>query len=198
MTAAAARHDATAAAVVPASSDTTWLAGLTARHRQFFDAPAPAGGIPLVHVMNYYDTYNGSFGVKDRDVNAVLTLYGSTTFMGLDDAMWAKYHLGGVVSEKDSAGKPVLVNPWRTAPVILGNAMPSASIEALQRRGARFILCNNALGIFSGIVARQHGLDPAAVYADMKGHLLPGVKLVPAMVIAVEQAHAAGLSYHRQ
>src|SRR5215218_8479284 len=59
-----------------------WLDGLKAKHRQFFDAPAPAGGIPLVHVMNYYDTYNKAFGVKDADIDAVLTFYGSKTSRG--------------------------------------------------------------------------------------------------------------------
>jgi hypothetical protein len=36
------------------------------------------------------------------------------------------------------------------------------------------------------------------VYEDLKANILPGVELVPAMVIAVEQAARAGLSYHRQ
>jgi hypothetical protein len=32
----------------------------------------------------------------------------------------------------------------------------------------------------------------------MKAHILPGVTLVPGMVIAVDQAQRAGISYHRQ
>ncbi len=47
-----------------------------------------------MHVMNYYDTYNKAFNVKDADIDAVLTFYGSTTFYGLNDAAWAKYKLG--------------------------------------------------------------------------------------------------------
>src|SRR5690349_18120048 len=35
-----------------------WLEGLKAKHKQFFDNPTPNGGVALVHVMNYYDTYN--------------------------------------------------------------------------------------------------------------------------------------------
>ena len=54
-----------------------WLDGLKAKHRQLFDSPSPAGGIRLVHVMNYYDTYNKAFGVKDADIDAVLTFYGA-------------------------------------------------------------------------------------------------------------------------
>ena len=63
-----------------------WLDGLKAPHRQFFDNPSPNGGIALVHVLNYYDTYNKAFGVIDANIDAVLTFYGATTFYGLSDA----------------------------------------------------------------------------------------------------------------
>ena len=53
--------------------------------------------------MNYYDTYNKAFGVKDADINAVLTFYGATTFYGLNDAAWAKYKLGEFLEANDPA-----------------------------------------------------------------------------------------------
>ena len=175
-----------------------WLKGLKAKHKQLFDSPAPAGGIPLVHVMNYYDTYNKAFGVKDADIDAVLTFYGATTFYGLNDAAWSKYALGEFLDVKDESGKPTAANPWRSAPVVLGMTLAPASIEALQKRGATMILCNNALQIFSGLLAQKRGLDAKVVYEDLKSNILPGVELIPGMVVAVEQAAKAGLSYHRQ
>jgi hypothetical protein len=176
-----------------------WLKGLTAKHRQFFDSPSPSGGIPLVHVMNYYDTYNKAFGVKDADIDAVLTFYGATTFYGLNDAAWAKYRLGEFLETNDPAtNQPATGNPWRVAPVILGMTLPAASLESLHKRGATLILCNNALQIFSGLLAAKRGLDARAVYEDLKANILPGVELIPGMVVAVEQAARAGLSYHRQ
>jgi hypothetical protein len=183
----------------PVEPSNRWLDGLKAKHRQFFDAPAPNGGIALVHVMNYYDTYNKAFGVKDTDIDAVLTFYGATTFYGLNDAMWAKYALGEFTDAIDPAtGKPATRNPWRAAPVVLGLTLPQASIEALHARGATLILCNNALTIFSGLLAAKRGLDPKVVYDDLNANILPGVDLGPGMVVAVEQAARAGLSYHRQ
>jgi hypothetical protein len=175
-----------------------WLRRIDAPNKMLFDAPAPAGGIPLVHVLNYYDTYNTAYGIADKDVDAVFTFYGSTTFHGLRDAMWSKYRLGEFLGEKDGNGTPFTANPWRTAPVIVGMTLPQASIEALQRRGATFLICNNALTIFSGLVAKARGLDPKAVYEDMKANILPDVTLVPGMVIAIDRAQQAGLSYHRQ
>ena len=182
----------------PREPSNRWLDGLTAKHKQFFDAPTANGGVPLVHIMNYYDTYNKAFGVKDADIDAVLTFYGATTFYGLNDAMWTKYQIGEFLETNDATtGKPATSNPWRAKPVILGMTLPQASIETLGKRGATFILCNNALQIFSGMLATKRGLDPKVVYDDMKENILPGVELVPGMVIAVEQAQRAGLSYHR-
>lgn len=175
-----------------------WLTGLNGKHKQLFDTPAPGNGVALVHVLNYYDTYNSAFKVQDRDVNGVLTFYGTTTFHGLKDGMWAKYRLGEFLGEKDAKGVAYTANPWRSMPTVMGTAMAAASVESLQKRGATFILCNNALTILSGMVAGARGLDAKTVYEDMKGNILPGVKLVPAMVIAIEQAQKAGFTYLRQ
>ena len=182
----------------PKEPSNKWLEGLTAKHKQFFDAPTANGGVPLVHVMNYYDTYNKAFNVKDADIDAVLTFYGATTFYGLNDAAWAKYQIGEFLETNDATGKPATANPWRAAPLVLGMTLPQASLESLHKRGATLILCNNALTIFSALLAQKRGLDPNAVYQDMKANILPEVDLVPGMVVAVEQAQRAGLSYHRQ
>ena len=182
----------------PKEPSNKWLDGLTSKHKQFFDAPTANGGVPLVHVMNYYDTYNKAFNVKDADIDAVLTFYGATTFYGLNDAAWAKYQIGEFLETNDATGKPATANPWRAAPVVLGMTLPQASLESLHKRGATLILCNNALTIFSALLAQKRGLDPNAVYQDMKANILPDVELVPGMVVAVEQAQRAGLSYHRQ
>jgi len=181
-----------------AAPEDAWLKKVTAKHKQLFDFPAVGGGIPLVHIMNYYDTWNKAYGVADTDIDAVGTFYGATTFFGLNDAVWAKYKLGEFLKENDASGAPATKNPWREAPVVLGMELRPASIESLQKRGATFILCNNALGIFAGLLAKARGLETDAVYADLKANILPGVELIPGMVVAIEQAHRAGLSYHRQ
>lgn len=193
---AAASSTATTTSAAPADR---WLKGLTGKHRQLFDSPAPGGGIMLIHMLNYYDTWVRDYGAKDSEINGVGTFYGTTTFYGVNDAMWAKYKIGEFLETNDAAtGKPATVNPWRANPNILGMALPQASVESLQKRGATFILCNNALGIFAGMLAKARGLNTDAVYADLKANILPGVELIPGMVVAIDQANAAGLSYHRQ
>jgi hypothetical protein len=184
-----------ARSVAPADA---WLKNSTAKHRQFVDAPTTGGGIPLVRMTEYHETLTKAYGAADKDINAIGTFYGATTFFGVNDAMWAKYRIGEFLGAKDATGTPATKNFWREAPVILGLELRPASIESLQKRGATFILCNNALGIFSGLLAKAGGLDADAVYADLKANTLPNVELIPGMVVAIEQARAAGLSYHRQ
>lgn len=183
----------------PQAAHDAWLDALRGRHRQLFDAPAPDGGIPLLHVLNYYDTYNRAYLVPDRDVNAILTFYGATTLYGLNDAMWKKYALGEFLKVTDArTGAAATTNPWHSAPQVLGSAMPQASIASLKRRGATFLLCNNALDQVAARVAQARGLAAAAVEADFEANALEGVTLVPAMVIAIEKAQARGIAYRRQ
>ncbi len=174
-----------------------WLMALDAENRMLFDTPASGGGVPLIHALNYMNSWNAA-GAGDDDIDAVVTFYGATTFHGLNDEMWAKYSLGEMMGEVDLSGAPSQVNPWRTAPTFDGAAVPPASIEALAGRGATFLMCNNALTYFAGKVASAHGLEAGEVYAEMKANILSEVTLVPAMVVAIDRAQQAGVSYHRQ
>lgn len=174
-----------------------WLEALDAPNRMLFDTPASGGGVPLIHALNYMNSWNAA-GAGDAQIDAVVALYGATTFHGLSDAAWAKYSLGEMMGEVDAAGAPAVANPWRVAPTFDGATVPPASIEALSGRGATFIMCNNALTYFAGKVAAAHGLEADAVYADLKANILPEVTLVPAMVVAIDRAQQAGVSYHRQ
>jgi intracellular sulfur oxidation DsrE/DsrF family protein len=175
-----------------------WLDGLRGTHRTLFDMPSFGGGLPMVHVLNYMNTYNTAYGARDADINVVGTFYGGTTLLAANDAMWAKYRLGELLDEKDPAGLHWTRNPWRTVVHAEGMALEPASIEALQRRGGLFIACNNALTFFYNIIAQARQLTPAAVGTDIRANLLPGVVVVPAMVIAIEKAQGRGLAYNRQ
>jgi intracellular sulfur oxidation DsrE/DsrF family protein len=71
-------------------------------------------------------------------------------------------------------------------------------IESLQKIGARFLLCANALGIWClELEARGKG-KASDIDKELRANLLPGVTIVPAMVIAIEKAQEAGIKYNRQ
>ena len=180
-----------------------WLTKLTGKYRQFFDAPGHDNALPLVHVLNYLNTLNAAYGVKDSEISTVFTLYGapaSTTLFAFNDAMWAKYKLGEILKFNDHKTKaPATRNVWRTDPEVAGLMVaPAASIEALQKRGTIFLLCNNALNIWAQLVAQANNSTQPAVLADLKANLLPGVIIVPGMVVAIQQAQDKGIAYNRQ
>jgi len=78
------------------------------------------------------------------------------------------------------------------------DAVPALGIENLQKMGTKFLLCNNAFGAWClELQARQKG-KADAIQKELAANVLPGVTIVPAMVIAIEKAQAAGIRYNRQ
>jgi intracellular sulfur oxidation DsrE/DsrF family protein len=187
----------------PASD--AWLDQLKGKHRQLFDAPDPDGGTVLRHVRNYLDTWREAYGVGERDVSVVVTLYARTTPLGLQDAMWAKYRLGAALSLTDSTTSAPLTRNYFAHPQPgdpVADGTPESSMESLQRRGVVFLLCNNALKRWSGRLEKQGlggvgGGTAAEIHADLTGHALPGVVIVPDVLIAMTKAHERGFSYAR-
>ena len=196
------------AAPAPAAGarpDDRWLDQLRGRRRMVFDMPQPAGGLPAIHVRNYLETYRTAYGLTYPDVNAVVGLYYLTTALAFTDPVWARYRLGAAAQVVDAdTGQPAERNvlwkprPGRDVLPIAGGPVPvpaDCAITELQRRGTRVLLCNNALAHWAATIAGATGQTPAAVRAELLAHLIPDVVVVPAMVIAYQQAQARGASY---
>jgi hypothetical protein len=186
-----------------APADDEWLKKLNGKYRQLFDSPGHGDGLPLVHVLNYHNTLNTAYNVKDSEINTVFTLYGalnSTMLFAFSDAMWAKYNMGAALKFNDhKTGQPATRNVWRSDPQVLGMMLaPPASIESLQKRGTLFLACNNALNLWAGLLAQANKVETPAVVADLKANMLPGVILVPGMVVSIQQIQDKGIAYNRQ
>lgn len=183
--------------------DNSWLEGIKGNHAQIFDMPAPNGGFPLLHVRNYMHTYRAAFEMTYPHVLAIVGLYGFTTPMAFNDAMWAKYRLGEASGVNDRVSKSAATrNVFASAPEggLLGaeariDIPGDSSIAALRALGTRFIVCNNAFNFWAARIAQATSQTPAAVRAEMEANMLPGMIIVPAMVIAMNQAQAEGASY---
>lgn len=192
---------ATAAEPSPTSpAFDAWLDPLKGKHKQLFDAPDPDGGTLLRHARGYLDVWRDAYGVPERDINVVVTLYGRTMALGLQDGMWAKYKLGEALNIIDPATNAPLVRNWFAHPqpgdpVADGSA--ESSIDALLKRGVVFLLCNNAVQRWSGRLEKQ-GLGTAVeIHADLTSHVVPGVVIVPNVLIAMTKAHERGFGYAR-
>jgi hypothetical protein len=58
----------------------------------------------------------------------------------------------------------------------------------------RYLKCGDSLrALFETQSGNEKGID-----RELRANVLPGVTIVPAMVIAIEQAQAAGIRYNRQ
>jgi intracellular sulfur oxidation DsrE/DsrF family protein len=195
-----------------------WIRQVKGTSRALFDFPQHKNGFPLLHILNYLNTYAEAFKAAPGTVGAVGTFYAAgaqaSIPLGFNDAIWAKYELGAYLGLKDGAGKPYTRNVFHRptaadahllsqalgTPAIaaLNGAMPALGIESLQRMGTTFIMCNNALGLWTlELEARGKGAA-AAIDRELRANLLPGVTIVPAMVIAIDEAQKAGITYNRQ
>jgi hypothetical protein len=181
-----------------------WLTAVTGKHRQIFDTPNHENGWGLLHVRNYLNTMRDSYHVTHPDVTAVVTIYGLGTMLAFNDDMWKKYGLGTASKVMDSSNAPATANVFYKAPAsspslsISGAPIPipaDASISALQQRGAVFILCNNAYGVWMGLLSGGDAAKAAELRKEFDANMLPGVYLVPAMVVAINQAQKNGCSY---
>jgi intracellular sulfur oxidation DsrE/DsrF family protein len=195
-----------------------WIEEVKGTHRTLFDFPQHKNGFPLLHILNYLNTYSTAYKTAAGQVGAVGTFYSAgaqaSIPLAFNDSIWAKYELGVYTGLKDADGKPYTRNVFHKptpkdlhllmqaidSPMIpaLSDAMPAIGIESLQKMGAKFILCNNALGIWTlELEARGKG-KAQDIDKDLRANLLPGVTIVPAMVIAIDKAQEAGIKYNRQ
>ena len=194
-----------------------WIKGVKGTHRCLFDFPQHKNGMPLLHIFNYINTYAEAYKAPGT-AGAVGTFYSmgaqSSMPLAFNDAMWAKYGLGAYTGLKDAAGKDYTRNVFNkptaddlhlmmaaigspTIPAFAG-MMPAIGIDSLQKMGTTFLLCTNAFGGWcEELQARGKGKS-ADLMKDLGANMLPGVVLVPAMVIAIEKAQGAGIAYNRQ
>ena len=209
---------ATGVAAEQASEPDGWIKEVKGEHRCLFDFPRHNNGMPLLHILNYINTYNTAYKTTPGQVGAVGTLYSvgtqSSIPLAFNDSIWAKYQLGAYLNLKDAAGTPYTRNVFNQPtpkdlhllmkaadlPTLnqIADVVPAIGIENLQKMGTKFLLCNNALGLWCmELEARGKG-KTAEIDQELRANLLPGVSIVPAMVIAIEKAQSAGMSYNRQ
>ena len=206
----------TAAAQESAPDD--WMKEVKGAHRCLFDFPQHKNGMPQLHILNYLNTYSTAYKLPAGQAGAVGTFYSmgqqSSIALAFNDAMWAKYGLGEYLSLEDAAGKPytrnvfnrptkddahLLMQAVQSPPIpALAEAMPALGIENLQKMGTKFLLCANALGGWCRELEARGKGKGQEIEKDLLANLLPGVTVVPAMVIAIEKAQAAGIRYNRQ
>ena len=166
-----------------------WMKPLKGKHRQFFHAMSYAEE-PLRMSSNFLDAYREAFGAGANDVHAVIGIHGGALNLGFDDALWAKYELGKAGNIIDPATKAVATRN-------IYAREGTYNVAALQKRGVVVIMCNTGLRHRTTQMSKALNVPYETLYNELSGGRLPGVILVPAMVVAINRAQERGFTYVR-
>lgn len=174
-----------------------WMDELKGKHRTVFDMSAHKNGKPLSQAKNYLDAWRDAFKVSERDVNLVVGIHGEAIPVLLTDALWSRFKLGEQYELTDGSTKSAAVrNLFTSANATAGGLVsPDQSVEDLQKRGVRFLVCMNTIaGATKKLAAAGLG-TPEEIRPALLNGLLPGVITVPAMVVAFTQLQERGVKY---
>lgn len=175
-----------------------------ARHRHIIGSPRINEIAALRSASHIMGAFEFAMGEGPGTVNVIVSLYGPSSILMLEnDAFWAKskaYELAQGLGDLPAQVLRGSRNPFYHArstmnpgddPDDIAGFWHDYTVEALTRRGVKWFICTEALHTASRELAQLGDGDPAAIFADLKAHLLPGSLVVPsgsqALVIAQER-----------
>lgn len=131
-----------------------------------------------------------------KNIGIVIVMRHGGFPFALNNQVFAKYKLGEFFNIVDkNTGAPSVRNMY-LEPTGKDYPLPGLDgIKALQQKGVAFSVCNMALKVYSGAIAKARGLSDSDVYADLVNNVLPGIQVVPAGVWALGRLQQAPLSY---
>ena len=170
--------------------------------KQVWDNTEIAG--PWLNVMrNALNTQVWSFGQPDFLV--VSATHGTAHLALLEPAMWEKYQLARLAGGKVQSNtliaeqKAAAADPKDYENTDGAYSPRDNSIPALQRRGAVFLACHNAIWeIAEKLIALKvnpDGLACGALAAELTNHLIAGVVLTPGVAGTLPVLQQAGFHY---
>lgn len=163
-------------------ADDPWIARVKGAHRIVFHSHMPTDGLALRWAQTFLDTQKSSYGASDEQCTVVVGLNGRSIGWFFNDALWAKYPTVGEVM-----GTVTSTNPQATL------------VSALRGRGVILLACGNSIRAsgsrFLPATQRVDATASSAFATEVRANLLPGVEVVPAMVVTLQQAQDRGCRY---
>jgi hypothetical protein len=174
----------------PGDEPEAWLKALTGKHRQLFHAHDKwTKGIE--YSIRYKTAYPKEYGVDPKEVDAVLAAHGKTGVTTYVDAAWEKYEFGKMFDVKDPKTKDVA-----TRNVYYAGDDDNPGIREALAAEVVVLSCRTALrGIASELADQKKFGSEEEIERDLTASLIPGVILVPAMIIAVGRAQEQRCNY---
>lgn len=163
-----------------------WLDAIPGKHRVVLDTVTPTGaGQGVGYSNNVFNASRTGYQLENADMAVVLCLRHDATAFAFNNAMWAKY--GKVFTElteyKPENGVTPTTNPFNS-----GERPP---LDRLAARGAHFIVCGLATGLYAGTIAGQGG-DRAAVYKELESNMVANAHIMSAGVVGIVRAQEYG------
>lgn len=159
-----------------------WMAKVTGKHRVVFHSHEPTQGLAIRWAQTFLDTQKVSYGIRDDANTVIVGLNGKAVAWCFNDALWAKYTTIGEVVQAPGTRNP-----------------QAAAIASLQARGVLFLACNNSIRAAGQRFlpeAQRVSADAREAFAtEARASLLPGVEVVPAMIVTLQQAQDRGCRY---
>ena len=171
-----------------------WFKNIKGSHRIAYDGSTPHAGLPILWNWAFYLT-NNETGSPDSDITALTVLRHKAIALALEDRLWKKYNLGKFFNVKDYTKEFAVRNPYNEPQDGDYPINGPGGIKSLQERGAMFCVCNLALNVYSGFIAKGMSLDATEVYNDFLSGVLPGIQVVPSGVWALGRAQENGCGY---
>ncbi|MEA3245919.1 MAG: hypothetical protein U9Q74_07155 [Gemmatimonadota bacterium] len=183
-------------AIAEASPDEmdTWFDSMKGTYKCIYDCTS-AGGAPdgVMFARNLYKFGAEKLGTKDADNSVVVCFRHFATPFGYTDAMWAKYpQLADMLKVEDPGTKKPAARNWLLHELVEGEA--GANLPGIRAKGVQYAVCGAATAFIAKLLADKKG-DPKKIETELGANLIPGARMAPAGVVAVQRAQKAGFAY---
>lgn len=166
-----------------------WLDAVPGKHRVVLDAVSATGASQGVgYSNNVYNASRTGYQLENADLALVLVLRHHATAFAFNNAMWKKY--GSVFAELTSYKHETNPGPPTSNPI---NSSERPPLDRLAARGAHFIVCGLATGLYAGRIAGESG-DRAAVYTELESNMVANAHIMSAGVVGITRAQEYGYS----
>lgn len=178
-----------------ATDFTRWLDSIGGKQRQLFDAPEPNGGFALIWSYVFLATGAPAYALPDHELGVVVVLRHNGIPLAFKDELWSKYKLGEFFKISDPVTKAPATRNFFANSKPEDLMVPDAAIDRLMARGVKIAVCNMAITVLGGMVAKGMNMPADQVRKEWIAGLLPGAQVVPSGVVAVNGAQSRGCGY---
>lgn len=178
-------HAAAAPMLERGAPDEPWMTKLRGAQRVIFHSHLATDGLAITWARTFLETQKSSYNRSDAESSVLVGLNGRSIGLLFNDAMWAKY--------------PIAQTLLMTGTQNPNGPLGTGFVAQLVDRGVIFLVCQNSLRAsgsrFLPEPARSDTQLRAAFADEARTNLLPGVEIVPAMIVTLQQAQDRGCRY---